>query len=181
MRRDTGSREVATGADGDGGALVRRPVDSQRLLAAVADDEAGANVLFVGTARSVTNGRPAVALEFDAHEPMAGPELERLCKAAVEKFGLVACAVEHRLGRVPVGEATVAIAASAPHRREAFAAAEWLIERIKREVPIWKCEERADGRRDWIHPGGGAAPPEGAGRSPRSAERSGERSRGRRR
>jgi molybdopterin synthase catalytic subunit len=156
---------------------VRRPVDPQRLLAAVADHEAGANVLFVGTARSVTNGRPAVALEFDAHEPMAGPELERLCKAAVEKFGLVACAVEHRLGRVAVGEASVAVAASAPHRREAFAAAEWLMERIKREVPIWKCEERADGRRDWIHPGGGHAQPEAAGRGPRA----GERPRGRRR
>jgi molybdopterin synthase catalytic subunit len=172
---------VATGPDGDGGALVRRPLDPQRLLAAVADHEAGANVLFVGTARAVTNGRPAVALEFDAHEPMAGPELERLCKAAVEKFGLVACAVEHRLGRVPVGEATVAIAASAPHRREAFAAAEWLIERIKREVPIWKCEERADGRRDWIHPGGGAAQREEAGRGSRSGDRSGDRPRGRRR
>jgi molybdopterin synthase catalytic subunit len=177
MKRDDERRDAANGVDGDGGALVRRPVDPQRLLAAVADPEAGANVLFVGTARAVTNGRPAVALEFDAHEPMAGPELERLCKAAVEKFGLVACAVEHRLGRVPVGEASVAIAASAPHRREAFAAAEWLMERIKREVPIWKCEERADGRRDWIHPGGGAARPEATGRGPRS----GERPRGRRR
>ena len=164
--------------NGDGGALVRRPLDPQRLLAAVADHEAGANVLFVGTARSVTNGRPAVALEFEAHEPMAGPELERLCRVAVEKFGLVACAVEHRLGRVPVGEASVAIAASAPHRREAFAAAEWLMERIKREVPIWKCEERADGRRDWIHPGGGdRGKPEAVERGPRA----GGRPRGRRR
>lgn len=156
---------------------MRRPVDPQRLLAAVADHEAGANVLFVGTARSVTNGRPAVALEFEAHEPMAGPELERLCKVAVEKFGLVACAVEHRLGRVAVGEASVAIAASAPHRREAFAAAEWLMERIKREVAIWKCEERSDGGRDWIHPGGGRAQPEAVERGPRA----GGRPRGRRR
>ena len=177
MRRDEGRSDVATGSNGDGGALVRRPVDPQRLLAAVADHEAGANVLFVGTARSVTNGRPAVALEFEAHEPMAGPELERLCKVAVEKFGLVACAVEHRLGRVAVGEASVAIAASAPHRREAFAAAEWLIERIKREVAIWKCEERADGGRDWIHPGGGRAQPEAVEGGPRA----GGRPRGRRR
>ena len=177
MRRDEGRRDGATGSNGDGGALVRRPVDPQRLLAAVADHEAGANVLFVGTARSVTNGRPAVALEFETHEPMAGPELERLCKVAVEKFGLVACAVEHRLGRVAVGEASVAIAASAPHRREAFAAAEWLMERIKREVAIWKCEERSDGGRDWIHPGGGRAQPEAVERGPRA----GGRPRGRRR
>ena len=178
MRGNDGRRDAVTGPDGDGAALVRRPVDPQRLLAAVADHEAGANVLFVGTARALTNGRPAVALEFEAHEPMAGPELERLCRVAVEKFGLVACAVEHRLGRVPVGEASVAVAASAPHRREAFAAAEWLMERIKREVPIWKCEERPDGRRDWIHPGGGgAAQHEAAARGPRA----GGRPRGRRR
>lgn len=161
MRRDEGRSDGAAGPNGDGGALVRRPVDPQRLLAAVADHEAGANVLFVGTARSVTNGRPAVALEFEAHEPMAGPELERLCKVAVEKFGLVACAVEHRLGRVAVGEASVAVAASAPHRREAFAAAEWLMERIKREVPIWKREEGPEGPRSWEHPGGPPPAPGG--------------------
>lgn len=175
QRHDDSTRSA--GSTGEGGALVRRAIEPQRLLAAVADHEAGANVLFVGTARAATGGRPTVALDYEAHEPMAGPELERLCRVAVEKFGLVACAVEHRLGRVPVGEASVAVAASAPHRREAFAAAEWLMERIKREVPIWKCEERPDGRRDWIHPGGDPAKPEAAGRGPRA----GDRPRGRRR
>ena len=170
QRHDDSSRTVA-GSTGEGGALVRRPIDPQRLLAAVADREAGANVLFVGTARAATGGRPTVALDYEAHEPMAGPALERLCRVAVEKFGLVACAVEHRLGRVAVGEASVAVAASAPHRREAFAAAEWLMERIKREVPIWKCEERPDGRRDWVHPGGDPSKPEAAGRGPQAAER----------
>lgn len=160
-----------TRPDGDGGALVRRAVDPQRLLAAVADQEAGANVVFVGTARSATGGRPTVALEYEAHEPMAVLALEGLCRAAVEKFGLCACAVEHRLGRVAVGEASVAVAASAPHRREAFAAAEWLMERIKREAPIWKCEQRPDGLRHWIHPGGDRATPEAAARGPRAPQR----------
>ena len=64
----------------------------------------------------------------------------------------VAVAV-HRLGRVVVGEASIAIAASAPHRREAFAATEWLLERVKAAVPIWKCEEDGEGRRTWVHPG----------------------------
>jgi molybdopterin synthase catalytic subunit len=136
--------------DGDG-ALVRRPIDSQRLLAAVASTEAGANVLFLGTARGLTAGVETTGLEYEAHEPMASEALERLCTAAVDRFSLIACAVEHRLGRLAIGEAAVGVAASAPHRRAAFDAAAWLMERIKREVPIWKCEEWADGRRAWIH------------------------------
>lgn len=160
--------------DGGEGALVRRPIDPQRLLAAVANADAGANVLFTGTARNHGAGGPTVGLEYEAHEPMAGPALERLCTVAVERFRLSACAVEHRLGRVAVGEVSVAVAASAPHRREAFAAAEWLMERIKREVPIWKCEERADGRREWIHPEPRAEAASGA----RPADQAGERGSG---
>ncbi len=133
------------------GALVRRPIDSQRLLAAVASPEAGANVLFLGTARGFTNGVETTGLEYEAHDSMATEALERLCTAAVDRFSLLACAVEHRLGRIAIGEAAVGIAASAPHRRAAFEAASWLMERIKREVPIWKCEEWADGRRAWVH------------------------------
>jgi molybdopterin synthase catalytic subunit len=133
------------------GALVRRPIDPQRLLSAVASPEAGANVLFVGTARGFTNGVETTGLEYEAHDSMATEALERLCTAAVDRFSLLACAVEHRLGRIAIGEAAVGIASSATHRRAAFEAAEWLMERIKREVPIWKCEEWADGRRAWVH------------------------------
>ena len=68
-------------------------------------------------------------------------------------YALTACVIRHRLGEVAVGETSVAIATSAPHRREAFAAAEWLMERIKSDVPIWKCEEGRDGDRAWVHPG----------------------------
>lgn len=155
--------EVIVGGEG---ALVRRPIDPQRLLAAVSNPDAGANVLFVGTARNHGAGGAIRGLDYEAHEPMAAPALERLCAAAVERFGLAACAVEHRLGRIAVGEVSVAVAASAAHRREAFAAAEWLIDRIKREAPIWKCEEQADGGREWIHPepqpgGGGDRGPAG--------------------
>lgn len=133
------------------GALVRRPIDPQQLLDAVGSPEAGANVLFVGTARGFTDGVETTGLEYEAHEAMATEALERLCTAAVDRFELLACAVEHRLGRIAIGEAAVGVAASAPHRRAAFEAAEWLMERIKREVPIWKCEEWADGRRAWVH------------------------------
>lgn len=132
--------------------LVRRAIDGSRLLAAVASPTAGANVLFLGTTRGVTAGIETSRLDYEAHEPMAEAALAGLRDQAVSRFGLAGCALEHRLGCVPVGEASVAIAVSAPHRREAFAAAEWLMERIKADVPIWKCEEGVDGRRTWVHP-----------------------------
>lgn len=132
--------------------LVREPLDPARLLAAVADDAAGANVLFVGTTRGVTAGVATSRLVYEAHEPLARDALERLREEAMHRFGVSRCIVHHRIGIVPVGEASVVIAASAPHRREAFAAAEWLMERIKQVVPIWKCEEAPDGSRAWIHP-----------------------------
>jgi molybdopterin synthase catalytic subunit len=133
--------------------LVHAAIDTAAVLAAVASDAAGANVLFVGTTRGITDGIVTRSLEYEAHEPMARGELERLRSEAIARFGLEACAIVHRLGTVPVGEASVAIAASAPHRREAFAAAEWLMEQVKRVVPVWKREEAADGARAWVHPG----------------------------
>lgn len=135
-------------------------LDPAAVLAAVADRSAGGNVLFVGTARELTGSLLTERLEYEAHEGLARAVLERLCGAAADRFGLVAVAVAHRLGAVEPGAASVAVAASAAHRREAFAAAEWLMERIKCEVPIWKCEHRPGGEREWVHgeavPGGGS-------------------------
>lgn len=141
--------------------LGREPIDPAWLLAAVADPAAGGNVLFLGTARGLTAGVVTRLLTYDAHEPLAFATLQQLRQQAIDRFGLVACAVWHRLGTVTPGAASVAVAASAAHRREAFAAAEWLMERIKHEVPIWKCEEGEDGRREWLHPTA-AMPPEEA-------------------
>ena len=135
-----------------GVALVRRPIDTAGLLRAVASPSAGGNVLFVGTTRGVTDGVGTRTLDYEAHEPLATAALVRLAGEAIVRFGLVACAVEHRLGVVAVGESSVGIATSAAHRADAFAAAEWLMARIKREVPIWKCEEGLDGSRRWVHP-----------------------------
>jgi len=137
---------------------VWEPIDAARLLAAVADDAAGANVLFTGTTRGVTDGVRTSRLAYEAHEPLARAQLARLRDEAIAHYALTACVVSHRLGEVAVGETSVAIATSAPHRRAAFAAAEWLMERIKSEVPIWKCEEAVDGVRTWIHPD---SPPQG--------------------
>lgn len=136
--------------------LLDAPLDAAAVLETVADPAAGGNVLFVGTVRDRTDGRPTVALEYEAHESLARAVLARLCEAAAERFGLTGVAVAHRLGRVAAGESSVVVAASATHRREAFAAAEWLMERIKAEVPIWKCDLRPDGGRAWVHEGGPA-------------------------
>jgi len=149
--------------------LVRRALDGQRLLAQVADQDAGANILFLGTTRRTTGSDLTEGLDYEAHEPMAAAALERLAVEALERFALTSCAIEHRLGWVPAGEASIAVALSSPHRRAAFAAVEWLMERIKAEVPIWKCAAGEDGSREWVHPGdmrGVAADPAAPGGSP---------------
>jgi len=139
-------------------ACGRGPIDTAAVLAAVGDVRAGGNVLFVGTARSTTDGVETASLVYDAHESLAAAVLERLRMEALDRFGLTCCAVMHRIGEVLPGEASVAVATSAPHRAAAFAAAEWLMAAIKRDAPIWKAEQRGDGRRDWIHPQAAALP-----------------------
>lgn len=138
--------------------LTREPIDANSLLAAVADVTAGGNVLFVGTTRGLTDGVTTTCLGYDAHEPLARTVLARLVAEARERFSLVSCGVVHRLGTVAAGEASVAVAASAPHRKAALTAVEWLMEQIKREVPIWKCEHQPDGSHVWVH---GDVPPGG--------------------
>ena len=172
---DTNTPRASTAA-----LLVWEPIDTAHLLDSVANDAAGANVLFTGTTRGVTAGvltnRLTSRLVYEAHEPLACAVLARLRDEAVAQYALTACAIIHRLGEVAVGETSVAIATSAPHRREAFAAAEWLMERIKREAPIWKCEEGADGDRTWVHPDSGLHPESGqhpdSGPHPASESRS---------
>jgi molybdopterin synthase catalytic subunit len=143
-------------------ACGREPIDVAAVLAAVGDVTAGGNVLFVGTARGVTEGLRTVRLVYDAHEPLAVARLDALRGEAAARFGLVACAAVHRLGAVMPGEASVAVATSAPHRAAAFEAAEWLIAAIKRDVPIWKAEERDGGVREWLHPESAPRPGGGA-------------------
>lgn len=133
--------------------LVHAPIDGAAVLARVSAADGGGNVLFLGSTRGITDGVTTLSLDYEAHEPLALTMLEELRSAAMTRFALCGCAIVHRLGRVGVGEASIAIAASAPHRREAFAAAEWLLERVKAEVPIWKCEQGEDGGRTWVHPG----------------------------
>ena len=132
--------------------LTHDPIDVNSLLEAAQRPEAGAVVLFLGITREFTDERQTVELDYEAYEAMAGQELAKLETTARQRWPLVECAIVHRLGRVPLSEASVAIVASAPHRRDAFAAAQWLIDTLKERVPIWKRERWADGATEWVHP-----------------------------
>ncbi|MBX5441465.1 MAG: molybdenum cofactor biosynthesis protein MoaE [Solirubrobacteraceae bacterium] len=129
---------------GAGGATVEpalhwrvtdEPLSLDALAARVRDPRAGAVVTFSGTTRDVAH------LDYEAYAEMAVVELERIVRAVAAEHDLCAAAAEHRVGRVPLGEASVIVAASAPHRPEAFLGARALIDRIKAQLPIWKREE----------------------------------------
>ena len=133
-------------------ALVRRPIDLVPLLAEVARPGNGASVLFVGTVRDVNDGRPVTGMEYTAYESMAERELSAVTREAANRYGTDDLVVEHRLGELAIGEISVAIVVAHPHRARAFEAARYVIEELKRRVPIWKLEHYVDGTREWVDP-----------------------------
>ncbi len=138
--------------------LTREPIDTAHLLQLVTKPAAGAVVLFLGTVREFTNGRQTVALDYEGYPEMAEKKLAELELQAREKWPLVECAIVHRLGRLELAEASVAVAVSSPHRQVAFDAGKWLIDTLKDVVPIWKKEHWADGQTEWVHPEDGKKP-----------------------
>jgi molybdopterin synthase catalytic subunit len=132
--------------------IVTEPIDTAAVLHAVHSDVTGASVLFSGTTRQFTAGRETVHLEYEAYEKMAIGKIHELREQAMQKFEIEKVAIVHRLGVVSVGECSVAIAVSSPHRGMAFDAASWLIDTLKEIVPIWKQENFSDGSQEWIHP-----------------------------
>ena len=121
--------------------VTAEPLDLAALAEAVRDPRAGAVVLFEGVTRDVPE------LDYEAYAEMALTKLEQIAAEEAERHGLCAVAVEHRTGTVPLGEPSVIVAASAPHRGEAFAGARALIDRVKAEAPIWKVEVAGGERR----------------------------------
>ena len=133
--------------------LTDEPIDTAAMLDGARNPEAGAVVLFLGTTRELTDGRQTVALDYEAYREMAERQLAELEAEARRRWPVLECSIVHRLGRVPPAEASVAIAVSTPHRSDAFAAGQWLIDSLKRDVAIWKREQWADGTSEWVHPG----------------------------
>lgn len=127
-------------------AVTDQPVSLDRCMAAVAGPECGGVVTFTGTIRAQSHGAQIDYLEYEAYESMAVRELTRLCDAIESEVAGARLAVEHRIGRLKVGEIAVVIAAAAPHRAEAFLACRALIDRIKESVPIWKKEVGTSGQ-----------------------------------
>ena len=133
--------------------LTSKSINTAQLLDSVASHEAGAIVLFVGVTREFTSGRQTDSLDYEAYPEMAEQELRNLENEARRRWPIVGCMIVHRLGHLELGEASVAIAVSAPHRRDAFEAGQWLIDTLKERVPIWKKENWSDGTTEWVHPG----------------------------
>jgi molybdopterin synthase catalytic subunit len=142
--------EVALIPPVSGGAAIVRitpdPLDAAAIRSRVTDPRAGAVVVFEGVTREVSH------LDYDAYAEMAEPVMAAICGEEAARHGLCAVAVEHRVGRVALGEPSVVVAVSAPHRVEAFAGAAAIMDRLKSEAPIWKREEG-----EWVR---GALPPQ---------------------
>ena len=132
--------------------LVDGQIDLPPLWQALADEDAGAHVVFVGRTRRRTGGRVTEQLAYEAFRPMALEQLQRLLGEAASRWDLATALVVHRLGRVPVGEASVAVAVSSPHRGDSLQAVAWIMDQLKQRVPIWKREHFDDGTTQWIHP-----------------------------
>jgi MoaE-MoaD fusion protein len=125
--------------------LTPHPIDLSALVASVTDPSCGAVLTFLGTTRAHFEGRPVLRLEYEAHSALAERELAAICAEVAEGWPGARCALQHRLGLVPLGEVSVAIAVAAPHREAAYAASRHAIEALKARVPIFKREVYADG------------------------------------
>lgn len=125
--------------------LTTTPIDITSVARRVVPPECGATVTLDGYVRKFTKGRETLHLFYEAYEPMALKEMQKLVDQAKRDYEISNVAIVHRLGKLDIGETSVVIAVAAPHRKAAFAACEWLIRELKRRVPIWKKEVFADG------------------------------------
>ena len=131
--------------------ITRHPLDVAALMSKVQSPERGGTCVFVGTSRADGD---ITALEYSAYEAMANDEVTRILSDAQAQWPDARVMLQHRLGLIPVGEASIAIAAAAPHRDEAFAACRYVIEEVKKRLPTWKKELHADGSATWVDPSG---------------------------
>jgi molybdopterin converting factor subunit 1 len=125
--------------------LIREPIDRDALVASLKQPGDGAVVVFDGIVRDNTRGRKTLYLDYEAYEEMALAEMQKLADDAAGRFAIDGVGVVHRLGRLEIGESSIVIVVASAHRAAAFDACRWLIETLKRTVPVWKKEHFADG------------------------------------
>ena len=120
--------------------LTRKPLDSEAITTTVHGDANGGVVTFLGTTRNETDARRVLYLEYEAYEDMAEKMLARIAQEIRERWGITDVSIAHRFGRLEIGEVSLVVAVASPHRAEAFAACQYVVDRIKQDVPIWKKE-----------------------------------------
>ncbi len=130
--------------------LSRKPIDVAEAYQFLQTPAAGGLAFFIGTTRQWTDGQETLSLTYEGYEPMALKEMHRLIDAAVNRWPIHRACLLHRLGEVPLAEASVLVGAATSHRPEAFEACRFLIDRLKVQVPIWKQEHLADGQKIWV-------------------------------
>ena len=129
--------------------IINQPIDVEQVRQKVMNRNAGAITLFIGTVREITNGKKTLHLEYQAYPAMAIKMFEQIAKEIQEQWPEAIVAITHRVGRLDISDIAVVIAVSSPHRKVAYMANEYAIDRIKQIVPIWKKEHWEDGT-EWI-------------------------------
>lgn len=133
-------------------AITHSPITIESLRDHIVDPDVGAHGWFEGVTRRTTDGRETTELCYEAFEPMASMEMRQLGGEVASEFGLTALVIVHRLGVVPIGEASLIVGCSSPHRLAVFQSLQKIVDRLKVTVPIWKKEQFADGTSQWVHP-----------------------------
>jgi molybdopterin synthase catalytic subunit len=133
-------------------AIVDRGIDPATLVRDVSSPSHGAVVLFLGTVRDINGGKPVSGIDYSSYQAMAIAELQRIGAEATGQFQGLALVVEHRVGTLEVGEVSVGIATGHAHRAAAYDANRFVIEELKRRLPVWKREHYTDGTREWVGP-----------------------------
>jgi molybdopterin synthase catalytic subunit len=133
--------------------ITDAPIDHAALTEQVRSNSAGAVCTFLGTVREMTGDRRTSSLDYEAYPEMALKKMAELEAEARSRWPVIDLAIVHRVGHLDLGEVSVVVAVSCPHRNQAFDACRWLIDTLKEVVPIWKKEVWADGTEEWVHPG----------------------------
>ena len=142
--------------------IVKTPIDARSTIARIERDEAGAILTFAGTVRNRHRGRDVIAIDYHAYESMAARELEKLEREIESRWPEIRAAIVHRIGYLELGEASVLIAVSSPHRTQAYESSRFIIEEIKKRLPVWKKERYSDGVEEWVPGATPIAPTRGA-------------------
>ncbi len=132
--------------------ITTEVITGETVREAVEGPDAGAVVLFLGTVRDNTDGRPVKCLEYEAYPPMAEKKMAEIAQEVSDKWGISRVAMVHRVGKLEIGEVSVAVAVASPHRKDGFEACKYAMDRLKQIVPIWKREIWADGEAEWVKP-----------------------------